>query len=314
MAIYSTQLQQSYSQYHRAGRAGDIYGDITKCRSLTVRNNSSSDLPYGIMVAGDAGGTNGSSRAVRLISSASDFLMGVVARWGLHAPNIHSIANNALSGDNGIPANFNASVIVQGPILVPIEEQVNVGDPVYVRWGAGNGSSTAAAWAAATAYYVGQRVTANFGKVYQCITAGTSAASGVGPTGTSTDITDGTAHWKYIGLGTVTDSPGVFRATADLVTAWAIDTAYTKYTRVSNDSGKVYECITAGTSAHSGGPTGTTADITDNTAHWKYVGTCDASTTASCILLSNARWIGSSAEFNDFDTCSGVAPLLLNLP
>jgi TP901-1 family phage major tail protein len=38
---------------------------------------------------------------------------------------------------------------------------------------------------------------ANGGNVYKCITAGTSASSG-GPSGTSADITDGTAHWKYI--------------------------------------------------------------------------------------------------------------------
>jgi hypothetical protein len=56
------------------------------------------------------------------------------------------------------------------------------------------------AWAAATAYTVGQLRTNN-SNIYQCITAGTSAVSG-GPTSTSADITDGTVHWKYIGAGT----------------------------------------------------------------------------------------------------------------
>jgi hypothetical protein len=54
-----------------------------------------------------------------------------------------------------------------------------------------------AAWAALTAYTAGQRI-ANGGKVYQCITSGSSGSSG-GPTGTASDITDGTAHWAYIG-------------------------------------------------------------------------------------------------------------------
>jgi len=40
---------------------------------------------------------------------------------------------------------------------------------------------------------------------------------------------------------------------------------------VTNDGGKVYKCITTGTSAASGGPTGYSADITDGTAHWSYV-------------------------------------------
>jgi len=54
-------------------------------------------------------------------------------------------------------------------------------------------------------------------------------------------------------------------------TAWVNSTLYIRDTLVSNDSGKIYRCITSGTSAGAGGPTGTSADITDGTAHWKYV-------------------------------------------
>ncbi|MEN6430906.1 MAG: hypothetical protein ABFC80_08740, partial [Coriobacteriales bacterium] len=52
-------------------------------------------------------------------------------------------------------------------------------------------------WITLTAYYVGDVVSWDTGKVYACITAGTSGATG--PTGTDDDITDGTAHWKYCG-------------------------------------------------------------------------------------------------------------------
>ena len=59
----------------------------------------------------------------------------------------------------------------------------------------------ATAWAATTAYVVGDRrrngVTQ---RIYRCITAGTSAGSG-GPTTTAFDITDGTVHWRYLGDG-----------------------------------------------------------------------------------------------------------------
>lgn len=55
---------------------------------------------------------------------------------------------------------------------------------------------TATVWAGTTAYAKGAYVT-NSTNIYRCITAGTSAASG-GPTTTAADITDGTAHWKYI--------------------------------------------------------------------------------------------------------------------
>lgn len=53
--------------------------------------------------------------------------------------------------------------------------------------------------------------------------------------------------------------------------AWAASTSYAVGYRVAN-GGKVYQCITAGASDSSGGPMGTGADITDNAAHWAYIG------------------------------------------
>jgi len=62
-------------------------------------------------------------------------------------------------------------------------------------------------WAALTAY-VTRRMVLNGGNTYECITTGTSAASG-GPTGTSQDITDGTVHWRYVWAGTYARNPKV---------------------------------------------------------------------------------------------------------
>ncbi len=58
-------------------------------------------------------------------------------------------------------------------------------------------SLTATAWVISTAYTVGVYVTTATG-TYKCITAGTSAATGTGPGTTSSNITDGTAHWKFM--------------------------------------------------------------------------------------------------------------------
>jgi len=63
------------------------------------------------------------------------------------------------------------------------------GSPVTVH-------AVAQPWVASTAYIVGQKVKNN-SNVYECSTAGTSAGSG-GPSGTSTDITDGNAKWDYV--------------------------------------------------------------------------------------------------------------------
>ena len=55
------------------------------------------------------------------------------------------------------------------------------------------------------------------------------------------------------------------------LTSWASGTTYSVGDRRTNAS-RTYVCITAGTSAGSGGPTTTASDITDNTAHWQYMG------------------------------------------
>jgi hypothetical protein len=80
------------------------------------------------------------------------------------------------------------------------------------------------------------------------------------------------------GTADLTASDALFAATdvgrpvriRHLVQDWAPSTAYAVGDVAQNDSGKVYECTTAGTSATSGGPTGTGAEISDGTAVWEY--------------------------------------------
>lgn len=67
---------------------------------------------------------------------------------------------------------------------------------------------------------------------------------------------------------------------------WVGSKAYILNQQVNNDTGKCYKCITAGTSASSGGPTGTGSDITDGTAHWQYVGTTE-------LVLDNGNIVAS---------------------
>ncbi len=56
------------------------------------------------------------------------------------------------------------------------------------------------------------------------------------------------------------------------VTAWASGTAYAVGDiRYNGSPRKLYQCITAGTSAGSGGPTTEADDITDNSVHWTWL-------------------------------------------
>lgn len=68
--------------------------------------------------------------------------------------------------------------------------------------------------------------------------------------------TENTDTWAKVNQGTTV--------------AWTAATAYLVGDRVYNGS-NVYECITAGTSAGSGGPILMVADETDGSAHWEYI-------------------------------------------
>lgn len=61
-------------------------------------------------------------------------------------------------------------------------------------------------------------------------------------------------------------------ATITAVTAWAATHTYAVLGERATLGSRVYQVITPGVSAGSGGPTGTGLDITDGSVHWRYVG------------------------------------------
>lgn len=80
----------------------------------------------------------------------------------------------------------------------------------------------------------------------------------------------------YAGHFRVYDSLGTTQHIEGIVTEnWQASTAYVLNQQVNNDGGKAYVCVTAGTSAGAGGPTGTGTGITDGTAVWDYIGPND---------------------------------------
>ena len=64
-------------------------------------------------------------------------------------------------------------------------------------------------------------------------------------------------------------------------TLWLPSTAYTNPSSVVVNGSRVYRCNESGTSASSGGPAGTSSDITDGTAHWTHVTTNRSDTTSA---------------------------------
>jgi len=91
---------------------------------------------------------------------------------------------------------------------------------------------------------------------------------------------------------------------------WQASHAYVPGALITNDTGKLYVCITAGTSAGAGGPTGTNADITDGTVHWMYAGAGGAgvgSNDAIVYNLMNAINALAAPAANHTATLSGSA-------
>jgi hypothetical protein len=73
---------------------------------------------------------------------------------------------------------------------------------------------------------------------------------------------------------------------------WAASTAYSVSDTVANDE-NVYTCSTAGTSAASGGPTGTGSGISDGTAVWDYTSADDEFTIAETLWENKAAGIAT---------------------
>lgn len=149
-------------------------------------------------------------------------------------------------------------------------------------------------WADTTPYGVGDLVTNDGGKLYVCTVAGTSDGSG-GPTGTGSGIADNDVEWDFVA------SP-----------AWTANTTQVEGDHITNDSGKFYVCITAGTTA--AGPSGAETAIEDGTAEWKYVSeTTDPTTVwkgqnARCFRVGIAGNVTVTMESGDDVTVYNVSP------
>jgi hypothetical protein len=240
-------MQLTYAIEHTAAVAGTLADTDLAHRIMGARNNMATDLPFGRATAFDTG-TGVTERARKLPTAATDTIMGVSAYSADKAPGPIDT-----TGTDGVRSGDMFNELTRGAINVYTEQDVDPTCDVYVRFAPG---------------------------------------TGVGANASNTDLS------------------GVFRKDYDRLTAYANDAARVVGDRITNDTGKVYECITAGNSAAASatGPSGTGSDITDGTAHWKYVGaTVKAATYDSAVQMKGARWASKTSA-------GGVAVLELNLP
>lgn len=109
---------------------------------------------------------------------------------------------------------------------------------------------------------------------------GSKSGTGMPWTDPSADATGRCGHYRLKNGATCHDQ--------GLVTDnWRASWPYAVGDQVNNDSGKVYRVTAGGTSAGSGGPTGTGGSITDGGVTWTYV------ETGTILVLSNASIVAA---------------------
>lgn len=129
-------------------------------------------------------------------------------------------------------------------------------------------------------------------------------------TGTPTTVVASGSRVKTLSTGKVFAT--LASATITAATAWAITTPYV-VGDIRKNASRIYVCITAGTSAGSGGPTTTSADITDNTAHWRYCGEGTGTIDVGAASADTGAVIALSGDLTVIDTTISGWSSVINL-
>lgn len=94
--------------------------------------------------------------------------------------------------------------------------------------------------------------------------------------------------------------------TINTATSWAPTTAYSVGDLRENDTpANIYQCVTAGTSAGAGGPTGTDASITDGTVTWRFIGIGVGYNTVAATATATGEIIAQAFQVTEIVTAFG---------
>lgn len=86
------------------------------------------------------------------------------------------------------------------------------------------------------------------------------------------------------------------------VSAWVLSTAYSTLGTRRKNGGNVYQLTGAGTSASSGGPTGTSDSITDGTCVWRYLGAGDGAVDVAAKAVDTGPLVATSGSITNIET------------
>lgn len=107
-------------------------------------------------------------------------------------------------------------------------------------------------------------------------------------------------------LGTLAKFATTGSVTIGAVSDWLATTSYSLGQRAKNGgTQRIYQVITPGISAGAGGPTSTSADITDGTVHWRYLGDGTGAIDSPALATVTGPVQGYSGTITTIDTAVG---------
>jgi uncharacterized phage protein gp47/JayE len=170
----------------------------------------------------------------------------------------------------------------------------------------------AALWLLALTVYNSQSPSSAFGVLLDRLLELTSIVRELAKTSTAFVVAYGT-NGTLLSLGrriqnavTLTYWQTTEAATIATVSAWSGSTVFEKYDLVTNDTGKLYVCTSDdGTSAGSGGPTGTGTAIVDGSCTWRYVATATAGVVIPVESELEGQVVGAAGDLNVIDSAVG---------
>jgi hypothetical protein len=139
----------------------------------------------------------------------------------------------ATEEDAGAPATYTVNRAVRGVIVngryvlpqpwapltvYPLDTIITNAGNSWEATTQGTSAAAAAAWATSTGYAL-NAIVQNGGSLFIAIVGGTSASSGGGPSGTGSDIDDGTVQWAFVAVA-IGGPTGVGPTVADGSVVW----------------------------------------------------------------------------------------------
>lgn len=124
-------VQTTYTRYLKGPTPG-FETDQARSYKREGKNSSGADLDVGLGVTR----VSGTDDAITQPTHSSDNLVGVVINDQGRNP------NGLVSAGGGYAAGRMAPILCEGPIYVQIDQTVQPGDPVYVRYATGGSTGT----------------------------------------------------------------------------------------------------------------------------------------------------------------------------